>query len=71
MTDALYVALLVSAWIEIGSRIKTARATGVALLVSAWIEMDNITGLKISKPITQKIFKVDNNGKTINYKAGE
>ena len=32
---------------------------------------DNITGLKISKPITQKIFKVDNNGKTINYKAGE
>lgn len=32
---------------------------------------DNITGLKISKPITQKIFKVDNKGKTINYKAGE
>ena len=32
---------------------------------------DNITGLKISKPITQKIFKVDNNGKTINYKAGD
>ena len=32
---------------------------------------DYVTGLKISKPITQKIFKVDNNGKTINYKAGE
>lgn len=32
---------------------------------------DNITGLKISKPITQKIFKVDKKGKTINYKAGE
>lgn len=32
---------------------------------------DYVTGLKISKPITQKIFKVDNKGKTINYKAGE
>ena len=32
---------------------------------------DNITGLKISKQITQKIFKVDNKGKTINYKVGE
>ena len=32
---------------------------------------DYVTGLRISKPITQKIFKVDNKGKTINYKAGE
>lgn len=32
---------------------------------------DNVTGLKISKPITKKIFKVNNKGKTINYKAGE
>lgn len=32
---------------------------------------DNVTGLKISKPITQKIFKVDSKGRTINYKAGE
>lgn len=32
---------------------------------------DYVTGLKISKPITQKIFKVDNSGKSINYKAGE
>lgn len=32
---------------------------------------DYVTGLKISKSITQKIFKVDNKGKTINYKAGE
>jgi len=32
---------------------------------------DYVTGLKISKPITQKIFKADNKGKTINYKAGE
>ena len=32
---------------------------------------DNVTRLKISKPITQKIFKVDNNGKTINYKVGD
>ena len=32
---------------------------------------DYVTGLRISKPITQKIFKADNKGKTINYKAGE
>lgn len=32
---------------------------------------DYVTGLKISKPITQKIFKVDNSEKSINYKAGE
>lgn len=32
---------------------------------------DYVTGLKISKPITQKIFRMDNKGKTINYKAGE
>ena len=32
---------------------------------------DYVTGLRISKPITHKIFKVDNKGKTINYKAGE
>ena len=33
--------------------------------------MDKVTGLKISKPITQKILKIDKNGRKINYKAGE
>lgn len=32
---------------------------------------DNVTGLKISKPITQKILKIDKSGRKINYKAGE
>ena len=33
--------------------------------------MDKVTGLKISKPITQKILKIDKSGRKINYKAGE
>ena len=32
---------------------------------------DKVTGLTISKPITQKILKIDKNGRKINYKAGE
>ena len=32
---------------------------------------DKVTGLKISKPITQKILKIDKSGRKINYKAGE
>jgi hypothetical protein len=32
---------------------------------------DKVTGLKISKPITQKILKIDKNGRKINYKAGD
>ena len=32
---------------------------------------DKVTGLAISKPITQKILKIDKNGRKINYKAGE
>lgn len=32
---------------------------------------DKVTGLKISKPITKKILKIDKNGRKINYKAGE
>nr|WP_319217328.1 hypothetical protein [uncultured Trichococcus sp.] len=32
---------------------------------------DAITALKIRKPITQKILKVDGDGKKINYKAGD
>lgn len=32
---------------------------------------DKVTGLKISKPITQKILKIDRSGRKINYKAGE
>lgn len=33
--------------------------------------MDKVTGLKISKPITKKILKIDKSGRKINYKAGE
>ena len=32
---------------------------------------DKVTGLTISKPITQKILKIDKNSRKINYKAGE
>lgn len=32
---------------------------------------DKVTGLTISKPITQKILKIDKNGRKTNYKAGE
>ena len=31
---------------------------------------DKVTGLTISKPITQKILKIDKNGRKINYKEG-
>ena len=39
----LYVALLVSAWIEIGLLGKISRISLVALLVSAWIEIGVIS----------------------------
>ena len=41
--QVLYVALLVSAWIEIGLLGKISRISLVALLVSAWIEIGVIS----------------------------
>ena len=47
--QSAYVALLVSAWIEIMSSLAVSFATIVALLVSAWIEILSVYHRRKSK----------------------